>query len=206
MADKKTTSERLAALSDGVFAVILTIMVLDLRPPAAATLDALIPLWPVLLSYLVSYLFIAIIWVNHHHLLRFARTATAGLIWWNFVHLFLVSLVPATTAWMAATRLAQAPVFVYALVFVLIEIAYIAFERTAFTQATEAELPRRRRWAAQIRSYIALLIFALAAALSFGSPPGGLALVCCVLLIYFSPRLPDLLARTGRRHRHFEKE
>lgn len=91
MTEKKITSERLAALSDGIFAVILTIMVLDLKPPAEASLRALVPLWPVLLSYAVSYLFIAIIWVNHHHLLRFARIATPQLMWWNFVHLFMVS-------------------------------------------------------------------------------------------------------------------
>jgi uncharacterized membrane protein len=107
--DKKTTSERLAALSDGVFAVILTIMVLDLKPPAEATLHALVPLWPMMLSYAVSYLFISIIWVNHHHLLRFARIATPELIWWNFAHLFMVSLLPSPTAWMAATKLAAAP-------------------------------------------------------------------------------------------------
>lgn len=195
MLDKKTTSERLAALSDGVFAVILTIMVLDLKPPAEATLHALVPLWPVMLSYAVSYLFISIIWVNHHHLLRFARIATPELIWWNFAHLFMVSLVPATTAWMAATKLAAAPVFVYALVFVLVEIAYVAFEHSAFAQATEKDLPPPRRKAARIRSYVAIAVFMLAAAIPFPSPRSGLALVCCVLLIYLSPRLPDLLSR-----------
>ena len=142
MTDKRTSSERLAAFSDGVFAVIITIMVLDLRPPATASLRALVPLWPVGLSYAVSYLFIAIIWVNHHHLLRFAHYATSELIWWNFAHLFMVSLVPVSTAWMAATRLAAGPVFVYALVFVLVEIAYIAFEQTAFSQAATAISPR----------------------------------------------------------------
>jgi len=138
MVDKKTTSERLAAFSDAVFAVIITIMVLDLRPPEEATLRALARIWPLALSYAVSYFFIAIIWVNHHHLLTFARNATPNLIWWNFAHLFMVSLVPVTTAWMARTRLVAAPVFVYALVFVMVELAYIAFERTAFTQATRA--------------------------------------------------------------------
>lgn len=196
--EKKTTSERLATLSDGVFAVILTIMVLDLKPPAGATLRALVPLWPVMLSYAVSYLFIAIIWVNHHHLLTFARLATPGLIWWNFAHLFMVSLVPATTAWMAAEKLAAAPVFVYALVFVLVEVAYIAFEHTAFLQAAEEDLPPARRKAARIRSFIALALFALAAAISFGSPRIGLALVCCVLLIYLSPRLPEMVAHRRR--------
>ncbi len=85
----------------------------DLKPPTEPTLKALLPLWPTALSYAVSYLFIAIIWVNHHHLLRFVYTATSQLIWWNFAHLFMISLVPATTVWMAATKLAAAPVFVW---------------------------------------------------------------------------------------------
>ena len=78
--------------------MIITIIVLDLRPPSEATLSALLRLWPAALSYVVSYLFIAIVWVNHHHLLRFAREATPKLIWWNFAHLFMVSLVPFLTA------------------------------------------------------------------------------------------------------------
>jgi uncharacterized membrane protein len=196
--DKKTTSVRLAALSDSVFAAIPTLMVLDLKPPVEATLRALIPLWPLMLSYAVSYLFIAIIWVNHHHLLRFAHTATPELIWWNFAHLFMVSLVPVTTAWMAATRLAPAPVFIYALVFVLVEIAYIAFEHKAFSQATEKELSSQRRKTARVRSAVARLLFALAAAFSLQVPYVGLSLVCCVLLIYVSPRLPDVLSRVTR--------
>jgi uncharacterized membrane protein len=104
MSNKKTTPERLAAFPDGVFSVIITIMVLDLKPPTEATLKALLPPWSAALSYAVSYLFVSIIWVNHHHLLKFAGEATSQLIWWNFAHLFVVSLVPATTAWMAATK------------------------------------------------------------------------------------------------------
>jgi uncharacterized membrane protein len=102
MAEQRATPERLGAFSDGVFAVIITIMVLDLRPPSGATLAALLPLWPAALSYAVSYLFIAIVWVNHHHLLRFAEHATPRLIWVNFAHLFMVSLVPFSTAWVGA--------------------------------------------------------------------------------------------------------
>jgi len=108
--------------------VIITIMVLDLKPSAQAPLAALRPLWPTALGYAVSYLFIAIVWVNHHHLLRFAHGATAQLIWWNCAHLFMVSLVPITTVWLAATKLAAAPVFVYAAVFVMVNVAYLAFE------------------------------------------------------------------------------
>lgn len=195
MTDKKTTTERLAAFSDGVFAVIITIMVLNLKPPATASLRALTPLWPLGLSYAVSYFFIAIIWVNHHHLLRFAHYATPELIWWNFAHLFMVSLVPVSTAWMAATRLAAAPVFVYALVFVLVEIAYIVFEHAAFSQADVVEMPPRLRRAVKLRSFLALGIFSSAAVVSFWSPPCGFALVCCVLFIYCSPRVPHLFRR-----------
>lgn len=195
MLDKKTTPERLATFSDGVFAVIITIMVLDLKPPDQFNLKALIPLWSPALSYGVSYLFIAIIWVNHHYLFRFIRSATTRLIWWNFAHLFMIALVPVTTAWMAASKLAPAPVFVYALVFVLIEIAYIAFERVAFSQAKDSDLSHRLRQAAKIRSYLALGMFGCATAVSFWSPVTGFVLVCCVLLIYLSPHLPDLLLR-----------
>jgi uncharacterized membrane protein len=197
MSIKKTTPERLTAFSDGVFAVIITIMVLDLRPPAQATLKALVPLWPTALSYAVSYLFIAIIWVNHHYLFRLTREATAQLIWWNFAHLFMISLVPVTTVWMASTRLAAAPVFTYALVFVLVEIAYIAFERTAFSQAKDTDITPKLKRTAILRSYLALGLFCAATAISFLSPQCGLILVCSVLLIYLNPRMPALFIRSA---------
>jgi uncharacterized membrane protein len=198
MSNKKTTPERLATFSDGVFAVIITIMVLDLKPPAEATLKALLPLWPTALSYAVSYFFIAIIWVNHHHLLRFTDTATPQLIWRNFAHLFMVSLVPAATAWMAATRFAAAPVFVYALVFVLVETAYIAFEGEALSQASSSDIAPPLRKITRIRSYLALAIFSTAAAIAFWSPLSGFVMVCCVLFIYSSPRVPELLYKSVR--------
>jgi uncharacterized membrane protein len=111
MTHRRPTTERLGAFSDGVFAVIITIMVLELKPPSEPSFAALLALWPTALSYAVSYLFIAIVWVNHHHLLRFAGHATPRLIWINFAHLFMVSLVPFSTAWVAGTRLAAVPVF-----------------------------------------------------------------------------------------------
>src|SRR4051794_39836384 len=104
------TPERLNAFSDAVIAVIITLMVLELRPPEQPTIAALAGLWPTALSYAVSYLFIAIIWINHHHLMRFVREATTGLIWLNFLHLFLAALVPFATQWVARTDLAATPV------------------------------------------------------------------------------------------------
>jgi uncharacterized membrane protein len=102
----KATPERLSAFSDGVFAVLITVLVLELQPPELPTFRALLLLWPTWLSYAVSYLFIAIVWINHHYLMRYATEATPRLLWFNFAHLFSMSLLPFSTAWMAVSVLA----------------------------------------------------------------------------------------------------
>src|SRR5262252_7127580 len=110
MRKDKITAERLTAFSDAVFAVIVTVMVLELKAPAEAAFSALGPLWPTAVAYAVSYLFIAIIWINHHYLMRLVGPPTLGLIWINFVHLFMVSFLPFATSWAARTRLAPSHV------------------------------------------------------------------------------------------------
>src|SRR5690349_17364753 len=146
MAIGGTPTERLVAFTDAVFAVIITIMVLELKPPAEASLSALLPLWPTGLSYAVSYLFVAIIWINHHRLLLFAHEATTKLIWWNFAHLFMTSLIPFSTAWIADTRLKAGPVLVYAGVFVMINVAFLGYQQEALSQASDTEVsPTTRR-------------------------------------------------------------
>lgn len=187
MPQRKATVERLAVFSDGVFAVIITIMVLDLRPPEQPTFAALLPLWPTALSYAVSYLFIAIVWTNHHHLMRFADESTAHLIWINFAHLFMVSLVPFATAWVASTRLAVVPVFVYAAVFVLVELAYLQFEHHTLTHAVAVGISARTRRIARLRSLLALGTFIIAMLVSLKFPLCGFGLVCCALLLYLRP-------------------
>jgi Endosomal/lysosomal potassium channel TMEM175 len=104
------TPDRLTAFSDGVFAVIVTVMVLELKAPNQPEFRALWSLWPSAISYALSYLFIAIIWVNHHHLMRFVNHLMPALIWINFAHLFLVSFLPFATAWIARAELASSPV------------------------------------------------------------------------------------------------
>ena len=122
---RAATPARLSAFADAIFAVLITVLVLDLRPPELHTYKALLLLWPTWLSYAVSYLFIAIVWTNHHHLMRYATTATARLMWFNFAHLFSVSLLPLSTAWMAVSELAPQPVSFYAVVFLLVNATYI---------------------------------------------------------------------------------
>jgi uncharacterized membrane protein len=189
-AEHKPTAERLALFSDAVIAVIITIMVLELKAPEReATFSALLPLWPTAVSYAISYLFIAIIWLNHHHLLRFVKHVTPALIWVNFAHLFFVSLVPFTTAWIARTHLASAPVALYAAVFVCIDLAYRVFERQAFAQADASEIPEHVRRIARRRSLITLLIFTAAMLCAIVAPWAGFALICCALFSYLVPEL-----------------
>jgi uncharacterized membrane protein len=170
-----------------VFAVVITIMVLELKPPEHPTFGALLPLWPTALSYVVSYYFIAIVWVNHHHLFRFFPHVTPRLIWINFIHLFMVSLVPFSTAWVADTKLAAVPVFVYAAVFVLVNLAYIPFEWNALAFAPDEHIPARSRRFAKARSSVTLGTFIIAMLVSLMFPSLGFALICCALLFYLRP-------------------
>lgn len=123
------TPERINTFSDGVFAIVITIMILELKRPAGATFSALFAEWPAWVSYIVSYTFIAIVWINHHYLLKHVNTATKRLMWANFAHLFAVSLIPFLTDWMADTRLQSAPVMMYAFVFLLVNFTYLLLIR-----------------------------------------------------------------------------
>src|SRR5262249_10375958 len=123
---RRASPERLSAFSDGVFAVLITVLVLELRPPEAPTFAALLSLWHTWLSYAVSYVFIAIVWANHHYLMRYASAASPRLLWFTFAYLFSMSLLPFSTAWMAVSELAPQPVAFYAAVFFLVNATYIA--------------------------------------------------------------------------------
>jgi uncharacterized membrane protein len=190
MHEERESAHRLAAYSDAVFAVIVTIMVLELRAPEQAAFSALWPLWPTAISYAVSYLFIAIIWINHHYLMRFIGTPTLGLIWINFVHLFMVSLLPFATAWIARTRLASSPVVLYAGLFVCIDIAYNVFERDVLAQAHATQVSERTRHMARRRSLVVLAIFTTAGLIAFVAPRVGFALICGGLILHLRPDVP----------------
>jgi uncharacterized membrane protein len=187
MPEKKETADRLAAYSDGVFAVIVTIMVLELKAPEQAAFSNLWPLWPTAVSYAVTYLFIAIIWMNHHYLWRFVGTPTLGLIWVNFVHLFLVSLLPFATSWIARTQLASSPVVFYAGLFVCIDIAYNVFEYQVLARVDATQLSARTRRFARRRSLVVLASFTLAMLLAFIAPLLGFALICAALILHLRP-------------------
>ena len=187
MREEKEKAHRLAAYSDAVFAVIVTIMVLELRAPDQPTFSALWPLWPTAISYAVSYLFIAIIWINHHYLMRLVGPTTLRLIWINFVHLFMISLLPFATAWVARTRLASSPVVFYAGLFVCIDIAYNVFERQVFAGAAADQVSERTRRIARRRSLVVLAIFTAAMLIAFVAPRVGFGLICGALILHLRP-------------------
>lgn len=187
MSDEKITADRLAAYSDAVFAVIVTIMALELKAPDQRAFSALWALWPTAISYAVSYLFIAIIWINHHYLWRFVGPPSLGLIWINFLHLFMVSLLPFATAWIARTRLASSPVMFYAGLFVCIDIAYNFFEHQVLAEADAAQVSVRMRRMARRRSLVVLASFTAAMLVAFVAPRLGFGLICAALVLHLKP-------------------
>jgi TMEM175 potassium channel family protein len=190
MRDGRDTAHRLAAYSDAVFAVIVTVMVLELEAPDVPSFSALLPLWPTAVSYAVSYLFIAIIWINHHYLMRLVGAPTLRLIWINFAHLFLISLLPFATAWVARTRLASPAVVFYAGLFVAIDIAYNVFEREVLAHASAARVSEQIRHRARHRSLVVLAIFATAVLIAVVAPRLSFGLICGALIFHLRPEVP----------------
>ena len=182
MREKKITSERLAVFSDAVFAVIA---------PDEAAFSALRPLWPTAISYAVSYLFIVIIWINHHHLMRFVDPPTLGLMWINFVHLFLISLLPFATSWIARTKLASPAVVFYAGLFVCVDIAYDVFEHQVLAGADDTQVSAGMQRRARRRSLVVLAGFIAAMLVALVAPRLGFGLICTALILHLRPDVSD---------------
>ena len=176
--------------SDAVFAVLITVLVLGLRPPELPTFKALLLLWPTWLSYAVSYLFIAIVWVNHHDLLRYATEATPRLMWFNFAHLFSVSLLPLSTAWMVVSELAPQPVAFYAAAFFLVNASYIALAWELKKRPPVKETSLKERTILRFRSIMTLCVFGIAAVVALKYPLVGLGMCICCLIVYLKPETP----------------
>lgn len=121
---------RLEAFSDGVLAIIITIMVLELKVPHSTSMDALLPLLPVFLSYVLSFVYIGIYWNNHHHMLQATRRISGAVLWANLHLLFWLSLFPFTTGWMGENHFEPLPVALYGLVLLMAAIAYGILQHT----------------------------------------------------------------------------
>lgn len=125
---------RLEAFSDGVLAIIITIMVLEMKVPHDASLAALWSLWPVFLSYILSFVYLGIYWNNHHHLLHTTQRVSGAILWANLHLLFWLSLVPFVTGWMGENHFASAPTAFYGIVLLMAAIAYWILQRAIMAE------------------------------------------------------------------------
>jgi uncharacterized membrane protein len=176
----------LEAFSDGVIAIIITIMVLELKAPQSAELDALRPLIPVFGSYVLSFVNIGIYWNNHHHMLHAAGQVNGRILWANLHLLFWLSLVPFVTAWMGENHFGALPVALYGAVLLMAGFAYFLLARAlAAHHGKDSKLARA--FGKDTKGIGSLVIYALAIPLAFVNPWIAFALYVSVAVIWFIP-------------------
>jgi len=177
---------RLEAFSDGVLAIIITIMVLELKVPHEPSLAALGELWPVVLSYVLSYLYMGIYWSNHHHMLHTLQHVTGGILWANLHLLFWLSLVPFVTGWMGENHFAAIPTALYGLVMLMSAMAYWILQQTIIGTQGEHSL-LSQAVGADLKGKLSPLLYLLAIPLAFVAPTASGALYAVVALIWLVP-------------------
>lgn len=177
---------RLEAFSDGVLAIIITIMVLELKVPHGEDLATLFKLWPIFFSYVLSFLYVGIYWNNHHHLMHTVKTVSAGILWSNLHLLFWLSLIPFSTGWMGENHFGQWPVFVYALNMFMSAIAYtILVLQIKAVHGAGSEIDRAI--GSDIKGKISLVCYVAAMVASMFQPILGLLFTVAVALMWLIP-------------------
>ena len=179
---------RLEAFSDGVIAIIVTIMVLELKIPHEGTLEALTKLGPTFCSYLLSFLVVAIMWINHHHMIHAFRKVTGSLLWLNMNLLFWMSLIPFVTGWMGEHSASPLPVALYGLDLTLCSFAFhlLRGELICQSEDDDAEMLRYHR-KVQRKNLFSLLTYALSVGLAFVSVFLSYAIFMIIPALYFLP-------------------
>lgn len=177
---------RLEAFSDGVFAVIITVMVLELTPPRGSDLAALVAVVPTLLAYVLSFVLLGMYWNNHHHLLQAAKRVDGRVLWANLTLLFWLSLVPFTTAWMGRTDFAPWPVAIYGLVQTLAGAAYYFLSR-ALIALHGADSTLAIAVGRDVKGKISIVIYVAAVVLALVNARFALALYVLVAVLWFVP-------------------
>lgn len=176
---------RLEAFSDGVIAIILTIMVLEMKVPHSESFKDLGDLWPVFLSYILSYIYVGIYWTNHHHLFQAAKHVTGSVLWANLHLLFWLTLIPFVTGWMGENHFAEVPAALYGVVLFCASIAYFILVRQLVRQhGSDSTLARAV--GTDYKGKISTAIYAISIPLSFvhvGLACLGYVIVACMWLI-----------------------
>ncbi len=178
--------ERIEAFSDGVIAILITIMVLELRPPAGTDLASLLPLIPIFLSYVLSFVFLAIYWNNHHHLFQVVQRVNGRVLWMNMHLLFWLSLISFATAWVGEDNFASWPVALYGVVLFMAGGAYYLLVRSLLVlHAPDSALALAV--SNNFKEKSSLIIYAVAIPVAFIAPGLSFALYALVAVIWFIP-------------------
>lgn len=177
---------RLEAFSDGVIAIIITIMVLELKVPHGETMDALLPLLPVLLSYVLSFIYLGIYWNNHHHMLHASHSVTGSVLWANLHLLFWLSLIPFTTGWLGENHLAPLPAAAYGFVLLMAAIAYWILEQRIIAAQNEDSVLKNaigKDW----KGKLSPLAYLTGIVLAFISPGLAISIYVLAALVWVIP-------------------
>jgi uncharacterized membrane protein len=187
---------RLEAFSDGVIAVIITIMVLEMKVPHGIDADVLLPILPVFLTYVLSFVYVAIYWNNHHHMLHAVKHVNGAVLWANLHLLFWLSLVPFVTGWMGENHFEKMPVFAYGVVMLGAAIAYTILTRTLLRLHGQ-DSPFARALGGDFKGWLSLALYVAAILLAFAAPLASCAIYVIVAAIWLIPdrRFEKLVAR-----------
>ncbi len=186
---------RLEAFSDGVLAIIITIMVLEMKVPHGGNWSDLFSIWPTFLSYILSFLYLGIYWNNHHHLIHAVKKSTGGIMWSNLHLLFWLSLIPFVTGWMGENSFAQSTVTVYGVVLLMCAIAFFILEKVCINAEGPDSLLLKavgKDW----KGKTSLLMYGLGIATSYFMPVISLVIYLFVAIIWLVPdkRIEQVLA------------
>jgi uncharacterized membrane protein len=182
----KMGKNRLEAFSDGVLAIIITIMVLELKAPHGASVSVLIPLVPALSTYVLSFVYLGIYWNNHHHMLHACHTVTGSILWANLHLLFWLSLIPFTTGWMGENHFATLPAAAYGVVLLMAAIAYWILQHRIIASQGEDSILKRAigsDWKGKLSS----LLYVAAIVLAFVSPWLAVSIYVLAAIMWVTP-------------------
>ena len=178
--------ERLTAFTDGVLAVIITIMVLELKPPHAPTLQALASQAPTFLSYVLSFVYVAIYWNNHHHFFTLVKTVNGAMLWANIQLLFWISLIPFTTAWMGEHPSAPWPAAVYGVSLLATALGWLVMQ-TVIVRAQGPDSPLRKAIGGDLKGKLSPVLYLAGIACAFVNPWIADAFYVAVALMWLAP-------------------
>jgi len=181
------TKTRMEAFSDGVIAILITIMVLELGTPHGTDLSALVPLVPVLMAYVLSFVFLGIYWNNHHHLLQAAKHVDGRVLWANMHLLFWLSLVPFVTSWMGENSFAAVPVAVYGFILLMCAVAFTILVTALIAHEGRDSSAIANAIGSDLKGRVSLVAYIVATPLALVLPMVSFGIYVAVAIIWFVP-------------------